>query len=90
MAIENNTLTFFCANEQADTAHVLDIDGNGEVVLTCACGRFIKLPRTTTPESLKAYVEAHKAANEGQITVESIEAHKAELLAGLQEPEGAI
>lgn len=73
----------FCANEQTDTDHTLDIDGNGEVVLTCACGRFIKLPADTTPESLTAYVEAHKASNEGQITVEAMETRKAELLGEL-------
>lgn len=83
--MENNTkkVVMFCANDQAETDHTLDVDGNGEVVLTCACGRFTKLPADTTSESLATYIVAHKASNEGQITVASLEAKKQELLDGL-------
>ena len=80
---DEKKVVVFCANEQADTEHTLDMDGNGEVVLTCACGRFIKLPADTTPESFKAYIAAHKEANMGQISQESIDAKKAELLDSL-------
>ena len=81
---EEKKISIFCANEQVDTDHTLDIDGNGEVVLTCGCGRFVKLPKETTVDSLKAYIEAHKAANMGQISQESIDAKKDELLAGFE------
>lgn len=78
------SVVVFCAKEQKETAHVLDIDGNGEIVLTCECGSFIKLPRGTDAEGLKAYVATHKAANEGQISVEALEAEKEKLFAGLE------
>lgn len=76
----------FCANEQAETNHTLDLDGAGEIVLTCdTCQRFIKLPADTDAAGLKDYIDAHKEANQGQISVESLDAKKAELLAGLQQ-----
>lgn len=78
-----DTVVLFCANEQAETPHVLDIDGMGEILLTCGCGRCIKLPADTDAAGIKAYAEAHKLGNEGQISVASIEAKKAELLAAL-------
>lgn len=77
------TITVFCANEQADTEHVLDVDGAGEIVLTCACGRFLKLPAGTDSAGLKAYIAAHKTANEGQVSAAALEAKKAELIAAL-------
>lgn len=84
MSTENQkTVSMFCANEQAETEHTVEIDGNGEIVLTCECGRFIKLPEGTDAEGLKTFVQAHKEANEGQRSVESIEKAKEELLAGL-------
>lgn len=81
---EDKKVVMFCANEQAETDHTLDIDGNGEIVLTCGCGRFIKLPATTDAAGLKAYIDAHKTANEGQISVASMDAKKAALLDALQ------
>lgn len=90
------TILVFCAREQKATAHTLDIDGNGEIILTCtanvgteekseSCGRFIKLPKDTTSAELKTYIAAHQTANEGHITQESLDAKKAELMAGLDE-----
>lgn len=92
MSDETNKVTMFCANEQDDTEQVLDVDGNGEITLTCECGRFIKLPATTDAAGLKAYIDEHKAANMGQISQDSIEAKKAELIAGLKadEAQGAV
>ena len=80
------TVEMFCANEQELKAHTVDIDSNGEVVLTCTgkdCGRFVKLPATTTAKSLKAFIEEHQYQNEGQITQASIEERKADLLKNL-------
>lgn len=77
---EQKTIQMFCANDQVEMAHSLDIDGNGEIVLTCSCGRFQKLPAGTDADGVRAFVEAHKAANEGQRSVESLEAEKAKLL----------
>lgn len=77
---EVKTVVVFCAREQKETAHVLDIDGNGEIVLTCECGSFIKLPRGTDAKGLKEYIASHKVSNEGQISQESIEADKKKLL----------
>lgn len=90
------TILVFCANEQKETDHKIDIDGNGEVVLTCIanvgteeepieCGRFLKFPKGTNAATLKESLAKHKAGNEGQITVESQEAAKDELIKGLLE-----
>lgn len=87
-------MIMFCARQQRDTTHELDIDGNGEIVLTCTenvgtekepeiCGRFVKLPAGTDAEGVKAYVAAHKESNQGQVSVEAAEAKKAQLLADL-------
>ncbi len=83
MPIEPKTILVFCAHEQKETEHTLDIDGAGEIVLTCGCGRFLKFPKGTTAEDLKGLLEKHKASNAGQISVEAMEAQKAELLAEL-------
>lgn len=80
----NETVKLFCANDQAETDHALDIDGAGEIVLTCACGRFIKLPKGTDAAGIKAYATAHRASNEGQMSVEKIEADKAKLISDLK------
>ena len=81
-----NTITMFDAELQRDAEHTLTVDGNGEVVLTSVeTGRFVKLPKGTTPDELKAYVEAHKAANMGQVSVASIEAKEQELLSAFDE-----
>lgn len=88
------TIKMFCANQQAETAHSLDVDGVGEIILTCTenvgtekepveCGRFVKLPKGTGPKELKAYIEAHASANEGQVSQAMIDAKKAELLDAL-------
>lgn len=79
----DKTIVVFCANEQIDTAHTVDVDGAGEIVLTCECGRFIKLPAGTDAKGLAAYVDAHGKANAGQVSVAAIEAKKAELLESL-------
>lgn len=92
------SIKVFCAAEQKDTEHLLDIDGNSELVLTCTdnvgteespsiCGRFLKFPRGTTPAQLQEYVSAHHTGNRGQVSVESQEAEKAKLLAAFRETE---
>ena len=85
--MDNNKVTMFCANDQVETEHDLDVDGNGEVVLTCPCGRFIKMPANTTPETLTVAIEKQKESNEGQITQESIEQKKQELLDAINNEE---
>lgn len=47
------------------------------------CGRFTKLPADSTATDVKAYLDAHKASNQGQITQDSIEAKRTELFEGL-------
>ena len=59
------------------------MDGAGEIVLTCECGRFVKLPANTDAAGLKVYAAKHKAANEGQVSMAAIEEKKAELLKSL-------
>lgn len=79
------TVSLFCAAEQMDTDHAVDFDEMGEIILTCECGRFLKLPKGTKAKELKDFVEAHKAVNQGQISTASLEAQKEELLNDLAE-----
>lgn len=81
---KEKTVLMFDASIQKDVEHKVDIDGNGEIVLTSIeTGRFVKLPAGTTAEGVKAYVEAHKASNEGQKSTAAIAEEKAKLLADL-------
>jgi len=87
----------FCAREQKETDHTVDIDGAGEIVITCVsspsesgkvedavqCNSFLKFPKGTTAEDLKARLEIHKESNEGKLTVEQLEKEKAKILAKL-------
>lgn len=83
MPNEQKKVLLFCANEQTETEHTLDIDGAGEIVLTCVCERFVKLPKGTDADGLKSFIETHKQINQGQISIEAIEAEKAKLLESL-------
>lgn len=90
----NETTTVFCAREQKESQHRLNIDGNGEVVLACVsnvgtedepveCGRFVKYPAGTTAQQLAEELAAHRAANEGKLLAENIEKEEAELVNAL-------
>lgn len=97
--MENETkIKVFCAGEQKETDYNLDIDGNGEIVLTCTsnvgteeepkvCGRFLKYPKGTDATKLKVLLEKHKEVNEGDVLAEDIEKQKAELLNGFKSEE---
>lgn len=88
------TIKVFCADQQAETDHTIDINGSGEIILSCVantgtekepveCGRSLKFPKGTDAKGLKKALATHKAHNEGQISVASIEAEKAKLIAEL-------
>ena len=80
----NNTKQAFCANCQKTTAHRATIDANQELVLTCDCGRFIKLPTEgMTAADVEAYLAAHEQANQGQVSVAAQEAQNDQLLSEL-------
>ena len=85
------TIKVFCANEQIETEHSIDINDVGEIILTCIseigteeapqqCGRFLKFPKGTNAETLRSEIVNHKTVNDGQISVESIEEEKTKLL----------
>lgn len=81
---KEKTILVFDAETQAEVAHTIDIDGAGEIVLTNPeNGRFLKFPRGTTAEELKALLEKHKEANIGQVSQASIDEHKEKLLEDL-------
>lgn len=81
----------FNAGLQKETEHVLDIDGAGEIVLTCTeTGRVLKFPKGTTGAELKVLLAEHKAVNEGDITVEAIEEQKAKLIEDLDLDEESV
>ncbi len=42
--------------------HDVSMDRYGEMVLRCACGRFLKVPKLE-PAALTAHLDAHKKAN---------------------------
>jgi hypothetical protein len=74
----------FNADLQKETEHTVDVDDNGEIVLTCSeNGRTLKFPAGTTGAQLKQLLAKHKKANEGQKTVAALDAKKAALLADL-------
>lgn len=64
------TKTAFCANCQADTIHQMEVDQNGEIVLTCDCGRFQKLPAGMTKTEMKDELSHRKETAEGQVSLE--------------------
>lgn len=81
---DQKTILAFNADLQREAEHTLDIDQNGEIVLTCVeNGRFLKFPAGTSADDLKALLAKHKEENEGQVTVEAMEAKKAEILEAL-------
>lgn len=86
MSEETKTILVFSAELQREVPHTLDIDGNGEVLLTCIeTGRSLKYPAGTTAAQLKVMLAEHKAANQGQITQEKLDEEKAALLAGFDD-----
>jgi len=78
---KTKTILVFNAELQRETSHTIDIDGNGDVLLTCTqTGRFLKFPNGTTAKQLKEHIARHKAANEGQVTQASIDVKKEAML----------
>jgi hypothetical protein len=58
----------FCVKCQKDLEHDFQLDRNSELVMTCRCGCFLKLP-ATSPEEIKKLLEEHKKQNIGRIFV---------------------
>ena len=83
------TIPAFCANCQEETPHTVSVQDNGEILLTCICDRFIKLPADLEPDGVKTCLDEHKAANEGQLTVERLEDAKNKLIAAFNEADEA-
>lgn len=75
------TKDVFCANCQDVTEHTAEVDTNGELVFTCECGRFIKVPTEgLSKDKLDNLLEAHQTANEGQMSAEAVEKAKQDVL----------
>jgi hypothetical protein len=72
--------TIFCARDQKDTDHVLSSSPSGEVVLTCECGEFVKFPTGIKKIELDKLIKKHKEANEGQISMDKVNANLKELV----------
>jgi len=67
----------FCARCQAITEHAGSVDMNGEFVFRCqteSCDRFIKFPSDIDATAFNELALKHKAANEGQVSLEEQEA----------------
>lgn len=72
------TKKIFCANCQEVTDHNLSL-GTDELHCTCAiCERLVKFP-SGNKEELNALIKAHKEANVGQVTQESLDKKLEEL-----------
>ena len=65
------TKTSFCANCQAEKPHAIEVNVNGEIVLTCECSRFIKFPPGLDAPSIDSLLATHKTANEGQVSIQA-------------------
>lgn len=86
--MDTKKVLVFNAELQKETEHTLDIDGNGEIVLTCVeNGHFIKFPAGTTADQLKVLLVVHKQQNEGQLSVAAIDAEKQKLIDALTAPQ---
>jgi len=78
---QNPTTTVFCAQCQEDTPHEISVQPhNKEVVLTCACGRFLKFAPGTSTADMKKFLAVHKDTNVGQILTVKHEAEINELI----------
>jgi len=67
------TKNIFCANEQEITSHKVTVDTNGELLFTCECGRFVKLPGDTQKAEITKALDRHEEANQGQVTQAAVE-----------------
>jgi hypothetical protein len=65
----------FCAKEQKVTPHTLEA-GNGEVVATCKCGHFLKIPGTMAKPDVEKYLARYEESN--QLSDEQIAANEAQ------------
>jgi hypothetical protein len=65
------TQDIFCANDQTETEHSLELQG-GSIVATClakGCGRILKFPDNVTTSQFQELIAKHKQANMGQEVV---------------------
>lgn len=80
MKTEKLIKVVFCAREQKETEHLLGVAPNGEVILKCECGEFLKFPAGIKKAELEKLLKVHKEVNEGQVTQESINSNLKELV----------
>lgn len=73
------TRKVFCANEQVLTNHMVTYL-NGEYVLTCDCGRFVKLPGGLTKDQIDKALDAHEEGNKDQVSQAALDKEAEEKL----------
>jgi predicted nucleic acid-binding Zn-ribbon protein len=64
----SDSVQFYCAAEQCVTAHTVETDGNGELLIECAtpgCRHFLKLPASHAG-ALDAESQLYADANHGK------------------------
>jgi len=76
----DKTILAFCSSEQVETNQALEIDGNGDFLLNCPCGRFLKFPGSMSASEIKDALAEHKSENEGKINMAELEAKKESIL----------
>lgn len=85
--MEQPTKTIFCAHEQSETPHKLEVVEKDifntplkepEIIASCTqCGRQLKFPATVEADELISLFDAHKQANEGQQPIGVVSAEPA-------------
>lgn len=70
----------FNAQTQKDEEAIVTVDQNGEFVFTFADGSFIKMPGDMTKKEIMDALKKEKESNEGQVSVEKLEAENAKKL----------
>ena len=84
--MSTNTLEIFNVALQEVTDWTVDVDGSGEVILTCtADGHFVKFPADATVEDIKAWVADHNKTAPTLVTQKALDEKKATILKGFSE-----
>lgn len=73
ITLENKqTKNAFCAQCQEETDHTVEVDHNGEILMTCECGRFQKFASGMTAKAVNDDLGRRKKASSGLAFIEDM------------------
>lgn len=79
-------ILMFDASIQKVCEHTVEVDGNGEYVITSTeTGRFTKLAADTNVDELNTYLHEHNSVNTDQLSVAELEVKAVDMVDALQE-----